>query len=145
MGGAKGEGRGPKGWGPKHRRRVGARKGGGQKGGGPKISRFFFSSPAARFVLFFPLWGLLVEFWWCLKRRGAQMCTFGVLGLSCASPGGPSVAGSHFSVKRAKRREGVDSALFGTMRTALPSIDDWVIQCHALTTRGSGRAAKRRR
>ena len=31
--------------------------------------------------------GLLVEFWWCLKRRGAQMCTFGVLGLSCASPG----------------------------------------------------------
>ena len=28
-----------------------------------------------------------MEFWWCLKR--AQMCTFGVLGLSCASPGGP--------------------------------------------------------
>ena len=24
-----------------------------------------------------------------LKRRGAEMCTFGVLGLSCASPGGP--------------------------------------------------------
>ena len=23
--------------------------------------------------------GLLVEFWWCLKRRDAQMCVFGVL------------------------------------------------------------------
>ena len=32
--------------------------------GGPKISRFF-PSPAAKFVLFFPLWGVLVEFWWC--------------------------------------------------------------------------------
>ena len=29
-----------------------------------------------------------MEFWWCLKRRGPEMCTFGVLGLSCASPGG---------------------------------------------------------
>ena len=32
--------------------------------GPPKIS-LFFHSPAAKFVLFFPLWGLLVEFWWC--------------------------------------------------------------------------------
>ena len=31
----------------------------------------------------------VLEFWWCLKRRGPEMCTFGVLGLSCASPGGP--------------------------------------------------------
>ena len=30
--------------------------------------------------------GLFVEFWWCLKRRGAQMCTFGVLWLSCEAP-----------------------------------------------------------
>ena len=68
---------------------MGAPKGGAPKGGGPKISRFF-SSPTGKFVLFFPLCGcLFVEFWWCLKRRGAQMCTFGVLGLSCASPGGP--------------------------------------------------------
>ena len=33
---------------------------------------FFLPSPAAKF-----------------KRRGAQMCAFGVLWLSCASPGGP--------------------------------------------------------
>ena len=72
-------------------RRVGPSKGGAQtqkksgaegwgvdgapKGEGPKISRFF-SSPAT-ISLFLCLSGcLLVEFWWCLKRRGAQMCTF---------------------------------------------------------------------
>ena len=32
---------------------------------------------------------LLVEFWWCFEGRNPEMCTFGVLGLSCASPGGP--------------------------------------------------------
>ena len=83
------KGGGPKGCWP---RRVGGpnlEKVGGPKGGGPKISRFF--SLSRRKISFFSSLsgGLLVEFWWCLKRRGAQMCTFGVLGLSCASPGGP--------------------------------------------------------
>ena len=52
-------------------RRVGPRKGWGPEGGAPKpkISRFFFPFPPS------------VN--WCC------MCTFGVLGLSCASPGGP--------------------------------------------------------
>ena len=50
-----------RGWGPLDpdkvgARRVGAQKGGGQKGGRPKIS-LFFPSPAAKFVLFFLLWG----------------------------------------------------------------------------------------
>ena len=40
--------------GPKPRRSGGSK--GGPKGGGPKMSRFFFP-PAAKFVLFFPLWG----------------------------------------------------------------------------------------
>ena len=44
----------------------GGSKGGGPKGEGPKF-RAFFSCPAAKFVLFFPLWGLLVEFWWCFE------------------------------------------------------------------------------
>ena len=49
---------GPEGWralrvGPKG----GAPKGGAPTGGGPKISRFFFPSPATKFVRFFPLWG----------------------------------------------------------------------------------------
>ena len=46
-------------------RRVGGPKGGVLKGGRPKISRFF-PPPAAKFVLFFPLWrfsrGILVVF-----------------------------------------------------------------------------------
>ena len=37
--------------------RVGAPKGGAPKGETPKISLFFSPSPAAKFVLFFPLWG----------------------------------------------------------------------------------------
>ena len=94
-------------------RRVGARRGGGAKGGGPKgvgptqkkwgpegwgPEGWGHEGVGARnFALFFPLpphnsffssvsGGLLVEFWWCLKRRGAQMCTFGVLWLSCEAP-----------------------------------------------------------
>ena len=40
-------------------------------------------------ALFFP--SLLVEFWWCLKRRDPQMCTFGALGLSCETPAAGAV------------------------------------------------------
>ena len=42
--------------------------------GGPKFRAFSLSG------------GLLVDFWWCLKRRRAQMCTFGVLWLLCEAP-----------------------------------------------------------
>ena len=67
-------------------RRVGP-EGWGREGWGPKISRFFF--PLLQNLFFSSLsGGFLVEFW-CLKCRGPEMCTFGVLGLSCASPGGP--------------------------------------------------------
>ena len=62
-------------------RRVGCRRVGPRKVGGAKISRFFFPLPP-QFSFFPSLGGLLVEFWWCLKRRGPEMCTFGVLGLS---------------------------------------------------------------
>ena len=37
--------------------------------------------------------GLLVEFWWCFRRRETHMCTFGVLGLSCETR-----AAQHFRV-----------------------------------------------
>ena len=77
-------------------------KGWGPKGGGPKPSKS--GAPkrveAQNFALFFPLppqfsffspslVDPFVEFWWCLKRQGAQMCTFGVLGLSCEAPAAP--------------------------------------------------------
>ena len=63
-----------------------------------------FSWTAQNFALFFPVppqnsffsslsGGLLVEFWLCFKRRGAQMCTFGVLGLSCGEPRRPGLVG----------------------------------------------------
>ena len=82
----------PEGWRP---RRVEAPKGGAPKGGGPegwkprrveapkggrpKISRFFLPSPATIFFLLsLSLGGPFVEFWWCLKRRGPELCTFGV-------------------------------------------------------------------
>ena len=61
---------------------------GALRGGEPKISRFFFLSPAEiSFCLLSG--GPLVEFWWCLKRRGAQMCAFGVLWLLCEAPAAP--------------------------------------------------------
>ena len=78
---------------------MGAPKGGAPKGGAPKGGGEEGQGPegwgAQNFALFFPLppqfsslsWGsfrgILVGF---LKRRGLEMCTFGVLGLSCASP-----------------------------------------------------------
>ena len=78
----------PKGGGPKPRR-VGHRKVGHRRVGGPKF-RAFFPLPATIFFLSSLSWGsfrgILVGF---LKRRGPEMCTFGVLGLSCASPGSP--------------------------------------------------------
>ena len=43
---------------------LGRREGGGPKGGGPKISRFFFPSPATIFILS-SFGGPLVECWWC--------------------------------------------------------------------------------
>ena len=46
----------------------------------------FFPLPPP-FLLFLSLSGcLLVDFWWCLKRRDRPMSTFGVLGLSCEAP-----------------------------------------------------------
>ena len=64
-------------------RKSGGSKGGGSKGGGPEILRFFFPV-RSQFSFFSSLsGGLLVKFWWCLKRRSPEMCTFGVLGLSC--------------------------------------------------------------
>ena len=55
------------------------------------FARLFFSR--RNFRSFLPsLGGLLVEFWWCLKRRDPRMCTFRVFGLSC-EPSHPS--GSH--------------------------------------------------
>ena len=71
---------------PTCRRRVGPRRVEASKGGaperwGPIISRLFFPLPP-QFSFFLPSLGggLLVVFWWCLKRRGPEMCTMGLSG-----------------------------------------------------------------
>ena len=53
--------------------------------GAQNFAPFFFPLPP-QFFIFPSLLVFFVEFWWCLKRRCAQMCTFGILGLSCETP-----------------------------------------------------------
>ena len=65
----------PEGW-------VGPQRVGGPKGG-PKMSLFFPPLPPHFSFFVLSRGGLFVEFWWCLKRQVPEMCTFGVLGLSC--------------------------------------------------------------
>ena len=78
------KGWGPEGWRPKPGK-SGVPKGGAPEGGAPEgggegwgaqnFTLFFFLPP--QFSFFSPsLFGLFVEFWWCLKCRGAQMCIF---------------------------------------------------------------------
>ena len=63
------------------------------KGAGTKFRTFCLSLPP-QFSFFLPSLGcLFVEFWWCLRRGGRQMCTFGVLGLSCEAPAAPKPPG----------------------------------------------------
>ena len=75
-------------------RRVGVRrvgpnpeKVGARRVEGPKFRSFFFPLPPQNWFFSSLSWGLLVEFWWCLKRLGAQMCW----GVSHDSPRTPIV------------------------------------------------------
>ena len=84
-----GKGGGSKGgWAPKG----GAPKGGGPERVGAQNFSFFFPCPAAKFILFFLLWGscrgILVVF----EAPGRSNVHVWALGLSCASPGPPPVS-----------------------------------------------------
>ena len=89
LGGGRGE-RGHSGEGREAFPQGGVPKGGAPQGGAPKggeAQNFaLFSVSRSHFLSFFPLGRLLVEFWWCLKRRGLGMFTFGVLSLLCETP-----------------------------------------------------------
>ena len=80
----------PEGWGPKPRK-SGPPKGGALKGGGPEgweAQNFvlFFPRPPL-FSFFLPLLGVVSwNFGGVIEGRDPQMCTFGVLGLSCEAP-----------------------------------------------------------
>ena len=60
---------------------LGAEGLGARRVGGPKF-RAFFPSPANIFILSSLSWGSSRKFW-CFWRPGPEMCTFGVLRLSC--------------------------------------------------------------
>ena len=100
---------GPEGWGPDLEKvraprvgprrvgphSVGVRRVGARRVGGPKFRSFFFRLPPP-FSLFLSLsGGLLVEFWWRLKRRDPQMCTFGLPGDIVWNPRPAGRQGSH--------------------------------------------------
>ena len=52
--------------------------------GPPKFRSFFFPSPAAKFVLFFPLWGVFsLNFGGVFEGRDPQIVDVWALGLSC--------------------------------------------------------------
>ena len=98
-------------------RRVEAPKGGAPKGGPRRVEApegwvaqnfaLFFLSPATIFVLSSLSGCLLVEFWLCLKRRGPEMCTFGLSG--CRTFQGPGASNTtkipREDPQREKRKE----------------------------------------
>ena len=102
------KGGGPEGWRP---RRVEAPKGGGpnlekvgpRRMGSPKFRAFFFPLPPQFSFFLLSFRGPFVEFWWCLKRRGRQLCTFGVLGLSCEALAAPKPPGFHTTAREPER------------------------------------------
>ena len=49
--------------------------------------------PATNFFLSSSIGSLFVEFWWCLKRHGPEMCTFGVLWVIVCEPRRPGPGG----------------------------------------------------
>ena len=74
-------------------------KGGGEKGGGPKGGRarnfaLFFPSPAAKCVLFFPLWGFSRGILVVFEAPGRSNVHVSALGLLCETPPAFGAAGA---------------------------------------------------
>ena len=66
--------------------------------GGPKF-RSFFHSLATIFIISSLLGVLALNFGGVLKRRVPEMCTFGVLGLSCEAPAAPKPRRLHTTAR----------------------------------------------
>ena len=72
---------------------------------GARNFALFFPSPATVFYSFLPLLGVLSwNFGGVLKRRGPEMCTFGVLGLSCEAGAALRPPGLHTTARELQRR-----------------------------------------
>ena len=78
--------------------KVGPQRVGPQRVGAKNLA-LFFPSPATILILSSSFGGPCVEFWWCLKRLGPEMCTFGVLGLSCEAPAALGPPGLHTTAR----------------------------------------------
>ena len=90
----------PEGWGPElfGPGLWGPRSVGAPKGGVQKISRFFFLLPPP-FSFFFSLLESFRGIGGVIESRDPQMCTFGVLGLSCEAPAAPKPPGLHTTAR----------------------------------------------
>ena len=92
----------------------------------PKF-RSFFSLSCRKFHSFFSLWeDFSLNFGGVSEDRDAQMCAFGVLGLSCASPGGPVWWGRRGSTQQPESPKPFGPHLFWvrappTLRAPTPS------------------------
>ena len=110
------EGWGPEGWGP---------EGWGPEGWGAQNFAFFFPSPATVFYSFSLSFGLFREFWWCLKRRDPQTCTFE----------GPGLQKHHQNSTKRTKREGEKNKHFcgrGKKRAKF-----WAVRRRRVLRRGS--------
>ena len=81
----------------------GAPKGGAPKGAGPKLSRFFSPLPPHFRSFCLSLGVFSWNFGGVFEGRRTQMCTFGVLGLSCEVPAAPKPSGFHTTTREPKR------------------------------------------
>ena len=75
----------PKGGSPKPRKKE-APKGGGPEGWRARNFALFFPLPPQNSFSLPSLGCLLVEFWWCLKRRALKCARLEFFGLSCETP-----------------------------------------------------------
>ena len=86
----------------------------------PKFRTF---SSRHNFLSFFSLLGgPFVEFWWCLKRWGPEVCTFGVLGLSREAPAAPDWPNSRWT-KSSMTPGTPSSPLLPPLLTKSPPVD----------------------
>ncbi len=106
-----------------HAKVVPRRVGWGPTGGEANNFALFSLSPA-NFLSFFSLLGRFFVLFWCVfVGRDPEMCTFGVVGLSCETPAtegweGPKPPGLHTTAREPKRAHFRVPAFRNTIKTA---------------------------
>ena len=128
---------GPEGWGARTWKGWSPERAGPPKGGEAQNFALFLSLSRHRFALFVSLWGSSRgNFGGVWKRRGRQMCTFGVLGLSCEAPAAPKPRGFHTTARSLETAETIADCCiseFAKARGYLESTADWPVTCWSST------------